>query len=105
MLPDLGYPEYITVATSVKWICQRLEVDPVLDYQGGNADAARSDAEREAFEAAPNPASEAGFFLHLLREYDRDIRSHIVVGNDRPEILEKLLFNEHTLPGFNDSGA
>jgi len=32
----LGYPEYITVSTSVKWICQRLELDPVLDYQGGN---------------------------------------------------------------------
>lgn len=32
---NLGYPEYITVATSVKWICQRLGLEPRLDYQGG----------------------------------------------------------------------
>lgn len=74
-------------------------------YQGGDTAAARSEAEREAFEAAATGMSEAAFFLHLLREYDRDIRWHIVVGNDRPEVLEKLLFDEHTLPGFNDSGA
>lgn len=77
----------------------------LLDYQAGDAGAARGDAEREAFDAAPKPVSEPGFFLHLLRHYDRDIRWHIVVGNDRPDVLEKLLFHEHTLPGFNDSGA
>ena len=43
--------------------------------------------------------------MHLLRHYDRDIRWHIVVGNDRPEVLEKLLFSKYTMPGFNDSGA
>jgi UDP-glucose 4-epimerase len=32
---NLGYPEYITLATSVKWICQHLGVEPRLDYQGG----------------------------------------------------------------------
>lgn len=77
----------------------------LCDWHAGNADAARSDAEREAFEAAPKPVSEPGFFLHLLRHYDRDIRWHIVVGNDRPEVLERLLFDDNTLPGFNDSGA
>ena len=50
-------------------------------------------------------ASEARFFLHLLKEYDRDIRWHMIVGNDRPEVLEKMLFDKNTLPGFNDSGA
>ncbi len=75
------------------------------DYHSGNANAARSDTEREAFDAAPNPVSEPGFFLHLMRHYDRDLRWHMILGNDRPEVLEKLLFDKNTLPGFNDSGA
>jgi N-acyl-D-aspartate/D-glutamate deacylase len=74
-------------------------------FQAGDDDAPRSQAEREAFEAAPERSSEARFFLHLLEEYDRDLRWHIVVGNDRPEVLEQLLFDANTLPGFNDSGA
>jgi N-acyl-D-aspartate/D-glutamate deacylase len=77
----------------------------LLRYQGGDDAAARSSAEREAFEATATGLTEAGYFLHLLRHYDRDIRWHIVVGNDRPEVLEKLLFSDYTLPGFNDSGA
>ena len=74
-------------------------------YQNGDTASARSDAEREAFDLVSKPITDAGFFLHLLREYDRDIRWHLTVGNDRPEVLEEMLFNEHTLPGFNDSGA
>ncbi|MGE3774207.1 MAG: amidohydrolase family protein [Gammaproteobacteria bacterium] len=75
-------------------------------WRGGNRRAARSEAEAAAFaRAAGSMRSHPAFFLHLLREFDRDIRFHFVVGNDRPEILEKLLFDEHTLPGFNDSGA
>lgn len=75
-------------------------------WHAGNASAARSAAETAAFEGMRESLrSHPAFFLHLLREFDRDIRFHFVVGNDRPEILEKLLFNEHTLPGFNDSGA
>lgn len=77
----------------------------LLDYQNGNAAAARSEAEREAFDAAPAGCNEARFFIHLLQHYDRDIRWHIVVGNDRPEVLKELLFSEYTMPGFNDSGA
>ena len=45
------------------------------------------------------------FLLHLLRRYDRALRWWFVVGNDRPEILKRLLFHPHMLPGFNDSGA
>ena len=68
--------------------------------------AARSAAEAVACKlAADSLRSDPVFFLHLLREYDRDIRFHFTVGNDRPEILEQLLFDENTLPGFNDSGA
>jgi N-acyl-D-aspartate/D-glutamate deacylase len=78
----------------------------VKRYNAGDASAARSDAEATACKlAADSLRSDPVFFLHLLREYDRDIRFHFTVGNDRPEILEQLLFDENTLPGFNDSGA
>jgi N-acyl-D-aspartate/D-glutamate deacylase len=40
-----------------------------------------------------------------LRRYDRGLRWWFTVANDRPEILEKLLFHRYMLPGFNDSGA
>src|SRR4030095_8451067 len=45
------------------------------------------------------------FLLHLLRRYDRALRWWFVVGNDRPEILRRVLFHPHMLPVFNDSGA
>lgn len=77
----------------------------LLKYQAGDSSAALSDAERDAFDKVAAPISEPGFFLHLLREYDREIRWHLTVGNDRPEVLEEMLFDENTLPGFNDSGA
>jgi len=78
----------------------------VKRYNAGDASAARSAAEAVACKlAADSLRSDPVFFLHLLREYDRDIRFHFTVGNDRPEILEQLLFDENTLPGFNDSGA
>lgn len=32
---NLGYPEYIQVKKSVQWICERLGLDPVLEYEGG----------------------------------------------------------------------
>jgi N-acyl-D-aspartate/D-glutamate deacylase len=75
-------------------------------HHAGSRTAARSLAEAAAFDAATGSMhSDPAFFLHLLREFDRDIRFHFTVGNDRPEILEKLLFDRYTLPGFNDSGA
>lgn len=33
---NLGYPEYINLATSVKWICGHLGIEPRLDYEGGD---------------------------------------------------------------------
>lgn len=74
-------------------------------YQNGDVSSARSDAEKEAFDLVAKPISEPGFFLHLLRHYDREIRWHLTVGNDRPDVLEEMLFDDNTLPGFNDSGA
>jgi N-acyl-D-aspartate/D-glutamate deacylase len=78
----------------------------LLTHQAGGGSAARSAAEAEAFGSFAAPAGgDAEFLLHLLRRYDRALRWWFIVGNDRPEILKKLLFHPHLLPGFNDSGA
>jgi N-acyl-D-aspartate/D-glutamate deacylase len=75
-------------------------------FQAGERTAARSSLEAEALGAFPSPVERDGeFLLHLLRRYDRALRWWFVVGNDRPEILRRLLFHPHMLPGFNDSGA
>jgi len=76
------------------------------EFQSGSADAARSSEEATALASFPSPIGREGsFLLHLLRRYDRELRWWFVVANDRPEILKRLLFHEHMLPGFNDSGA
>ena len=75
-------------------------------FQSGRPDAARSAAEAEALAAFPDPVGREGIFLlHLVRRYDRGLRWWFTVANDRPEVLERLLFHPHMLPGFNDSGA
>jgi N-acyl-D-aspartate/D-glutamate deacylase len=76
------------------------------DYQSGNTAAARSPTEAAALASFPNPIDREGaLLLHLARRYDRDLRWWFTVANDRPEVLEQLLFHPHMLPGFNDSGA
>jgi len=76
------------------------------EFQSRHREAARSPAEAEALAAFPNPIEREGaFLLHLVRRYDRELRWWFTVANDRPEVLEKLLFHPHMLPGFNDSGA
>jgi N-acyl-D-aspartate/D-glutamate deacylase len=76
------------------------------DFQAGVAGAARSPAEAEALASFPNPIGREGaLLLHFARRYDRDLRWWFTVANDRPEVLEQLLFHPHMLPGFNDSGA
>jgi len=78
----------------------------LMQFQAGQRGAARSAAEGEALASFPEPAARAGvFLLHLVRRYDRDLRWWFTVANDRPEVLKHLLFHEHMLPGFNDSGA
>jgi N-acyl-D-aspartate/D-glutamate deacylase len=75
-------------------------------FQAGHRDVARSAAEAEVLASFPNPiAREGAFLLHLFRRFDRDLRWWFIVANDRPEVLKELLFHEHMLPGFNDSGA
>jgi N-acyl-D-aspartate/D-glutamate deacylase len=76
------------------------------DHQSGRRDVARSPAEAEALASFPDPIGcEGALLLHLVRRYDRDLRWWFTVANDRPEVLERLLFHPHMLPGFNDSGA
>jgi N-acyl-D-aspartate/D-glutamate deacylase len=76
------------------------------DFQAGNAAAARSPAEAAALASFPDPIGHEGaLLLHLARRYDRDLRWWFTVANDRPQVLEQLLFHPHMLPGFNDSGA
>ena len=74
-------------------------------FQAGQRSVGRSPAEAEALGSFAPVDREGEFLLHLLRRYDRALRWWFVVGNDRPEILKKLLFHPHMLPGFNDSGA
>jgi N-acyl-D-aspartate/D-glutamate deacylase len=62
--------------------------------------------ERDFFSRCINPIGSEGSFVHaLLRAFDRDLRWWSVTANDRPDVLRKLLWDKHTLPGFNDSGA
>jgi UDP-glucose 4-epimerase len=35
---NLGAEEYCTVKNSISWICERLKVNPTLEFTGGNAD-------------------------------------------------------------------
>ncbi len=79
--------------------------DRLKNYQSNINGDTWTIEEIKVFEKADDKISEAKFFLLLLATFDRDIRWHLIVGNDRPEILEKLLFDKNTLPGFNDSGA
>jgi N-acyl-D-aspartate/D-glutamate deacylase len=80
--------------------------DRVQRYQRGHADAARSDAEREAFDKFPRSLQEdADFMLHLMREYDKAFRFWVDVANVGNRGTLDLLLHKNTLPGFNDSGA
>jgi N-acyl-D-aspartate/D-glutamate deacylase len=65
----------------------------------------RSESEAAELAQCPPLNSEAEFLVHLFRRFDRDLRWWFTVSNDRPEIVKKLLYHPHMLPGFNDSGA
>ena len=75
-------------------------------YQGGLETEARNDAEKEALDKFPRPVlDDADFMLHLLREYDKNFRFWVDIGNVGNRATLGLLLHESTLPGFNDSGA
>ncbi len=78
----------------------------LLEFQAGRREVARSPVEAEALASFPDPVGREGaLLLHLARRYDRELRWWFTVANDRPDVLERLLFHRYMLPGFNDSGA
>jgi N-acyl-D-aspartate/D-glutamate deacylase len=77
----------------------------LLAWQAGIGQAADA-REAEFFGSVPRPAGDdADFFLHLLRQWDTQLRWHTTTANRDPAVVKKLLFHPLTLPGFNDSGA
>lgn len=78
----------------------------LVRFQAGAASAARSDAEREAFQAFDNPTrDDADFMLNMMRQYDKQFRFWVDVGNKSPDTTLELLLHKDAMPGFNDSGA
>ncbi|MFT5575223.1 MAG: N-acyl-D-aspartate/D-glutamate deacylase [Bermanella sp.] len=62
--------------------------------------------ELTVYAAAPaNCRSLADFFAHCLRQFDMRFRWWLDVANVDPDITAEILFDENTMPGFNDSGA
>jgi len=96
-----GAPVALWNGETLKQVLLRLQ-----RFQGGDLVAARNENERTAFEKFPLPIlDDAEFMLHLLREYDKGFRWWVDVANVRAQRVRDLLFDENTLPGFNDSGA
>ncbi len=78
--------------------------DRLQRWQATGAGALNA-AEATAFAGFPKPCDDADFFLHLLREFDTELRWSTVTANRDPKVVRDLLFNPLLLPGFNDSGA
>jgi len=75
-------------------------------YRAGDAAQARSADERAVFDAMPSARpDDADFFLHLMRQFDTQLRWKTTTANRDPQLTGELLFNPLLLPGFNDSGA
>lgn len=114
----LGIPDAIVVrdlhrmvfdgAPVVDWEGEDLQAvyDRLETFQQGQADAARSEQEREAFATFPSPIEDdANFMLHMMRAYDKGFRYWVDVANVTHKGTLDLLLHKNTLPGFNDSGA
>lgn len=114
----MGLPDHLVIRD-----LERLNFDgaPVPEWEGenfqqvldrqqrfaaGDAGAARSDAERKAFETVKQPLKDdADFMLHLMREYDKNFRFWADVSNEGNRATIDYLLHPQALPGFNDSGA
>ncbi|MEM9254086.1 MAG: amidohydrolase family protein [Pseudomonadota bacterium] len=114
----LGAPDNLVVrdlklmvfdgAPVAEWEGETLQtvLDRLTRFQSGADNAARTGAERAAFEAFPRPTrDDADFMLHLMRAYDKGFRFWVDVGNTSKDAVLELLLHKHTMPGFNDSGA
>lgn len=70
------------------------------------SDGAKCEEERQVFASIPKGSDNlVDFYLWCLRQYDLQFRWWIDIANSRPDIVKQMLFDENTLPGFNDSGA
>lgn len=91
------------------WVGETLDAPyrRLLAWQAAKGRYPRArDAEAIFFSGFPDPiGDDAAFLLHLLREWDTDLRWETTIANRNPETLRRLLFHDQTLPGFNDSGA
>jgi N-acyl-D-aspartate/D-glutamate deacylase len=83
-------------------ILNRLQI-----FQKSNgADGAKCEEEHLVFTRIPEGSDNlVDFYLWCLREYDLQFRWWIDIANSRPDVVKQMLFDENTLPGFNDSGA
>jgi len=92
-----------------QWDGQNLQdiYERLVEYQNSNGDKGSLNAEEKSiFESFPNPIrDDAEFFMHALRKWDRGFRWHLIAANADIKATKAALFNEYTLPGFNDSGA
>ncbi len=114
----LGLPDKLVVrdlammtfdgAPVAEWNGETLQsvFERLVRFQRGAQEAARSDAEREAFANFPNPVGDdADFMLGMLRQYDKQFRFWIDVSNVGNRATLGFLLHPQALPGFNDSGA
>ncbi len=112
-LPDTLVPRELSMmhfdgAPVADWEGETLQAvyDRLRRYQRGIASEARSDQEKEAFDAFPRPiADDADFMLHMMRRYDKGFRYWVDVANVGNRATLDLLLHKHAMPGFNDSGA
>lgn len=96
-----GAPIKLWDGESFQAVFDRLE-----RFQQGHIENARSDEEQEILSHFPSPIEDdANFMLHMLRQYDKNFRFWVDVGNVGNRATLGLLLDENALPGFNDSGA
>ena len=87
---------------SMQSVYERLQ-----QFQNSNGEqGAQSATEAEIFARFPeNISTTTEFFLQGLRLYDTKFRWWFDSANMNEDVVEEILFHQHALPGFNDSGA
>ncbi|MEM8550353.1 MAG: aminoacylase, partial [Verrucomicrobiota bacterium] len=114
----MGFPDHLVIRDLHRLV---FDGSPVADWEGetfesvyerllryidGDQSAARSDAEKTAFDTAETrPQDDADFMLWLLRNYDKGFRYWADVANIENRATLDYLLHPQALPGFNDSGA
>ena len=81
--------------------------DRAMRYkQTGGQIGTDSDAEAQFYASlSPTATGIEDFFLQCLIQFDTNFRWWMDVANENKAIVKRILFDDNTLPGFNDSGA